>query len=143
VRGLEGDPRTDVFRLRYELRDMALTVTSGVDNDVALSAPYLFYLDWDSIDFPVVVLTAWPNLTLGSPVDNYSWSLGGGHSLTVNADQSIPTTLGEARSLMKGAVLGDYISYETIVPLQASDGEDPESARFWSPEVPGMGRFTS
>jgi len=127
VRGLDGDPRTDVFRLRYELRDMALTVTSGVDNDIALSAPYHFYLDWDSIDFPVVVLTASPNLKLGSQVDDYSWNLGGGHSLTVNADISIPATLGEAHSLMKSAVLGGYISYEVIDPLQAPAGQDPES----------------
>ena len=28
---------------------------------------------------------------------------------------------------MKSAVLGDYISYEIIVPLQAPDGQDPES----------------
>jgi hypothetical protein len=127
VHVLDGDPRPDVFRLGYELRDMALTVTSGVDNHVALSAPYLFFLDWDSLEFPVVVLTASPNLVLSSQADDYSWNLGGGHSLTVNADTSIPTTLGEARSLMKSAVLGDYISYEIIVPLQASDGQDPES----------------
>jgi hypothetical protein len=98
-----------------------------VDNHVALSAPYLLFLDWDSLDFPVVVLTASPNLVLGSQADDYSWNLGGGHSLTVNADTSIPTTLSEARSLMKSAVLGDYISYEIIVLLQASDGQDPES----------------
>ena len=79
VRGLEGDPRTDVFRLRYEFLNMTLTVTSGVDDYVALSAPYLFFLDWDSLDFPVVVLTASPgNMMLGSQADDYSWNPGGG-----------------------------------------------------------------
>jgi hypothetical protein len=106
---------------------MSLTVTSGVNNDVTLSAPYLFYLDWNSLDFPVVVLTAWPNLMLGTPADDYSWNLGGGHSLTVNADMSIPATTTEARSLMKSAVFGDYISYEILSPLQAAGGQNPES----------------
>ena len=127
VRGLEGDPRTDAFRFRYELLNMTLTVTSGVDNAVALSAPYLFFLEWNSLDFPVVVLTASPNMMLGARADDYSWNLGGDHSLTVDADMSITATLGEAHSLMKSAVLGGYISYEVIVPLQAPDGQDPES----------------
>jgi len=70
---------------------------------------------------------AWPNLKLGSQADDYSWNLGGGHSLTVNADRSIPATTTEARSLMKSAVLGDYISYEILSPLQAADGQTPGS----------------
>jgi len=127
VRGLAGDRHTDVFQLRYELQNVSLTVTSGVNNDVTLSAPYLFYLDWNSLDFPVVVLTAWPNLKLGTQADDYSWNLGGGHSLTVNADMSIPATTTEARSLMKSAVFGDYISYEILSPLQAAGGQNPES----------------
>ena len=127
VRGLDDDARTDVFRFRYELLNMTLIVTSGVDNHATLSAPYLFVLDWDSLDFPVVVLTASPNLRLGTQADDYSSNLGGWHSLTVNAGISIPATLGEARSLMKSAVIGDYISCDIIVPLQAPDGQDPES----------------
>jgi len=127
VRELEGDPRTDAFRLGYELLNLTLTITTGVDDHVALSSPYLFYLDWDSIDFPVVVLAAWPNMILGAQTDDYSWNLGGGHTLTITADMSIPETLGEAHSLMKSAVLGGYISYEVIVPLHAPDGQDPES----------------
>ena len=70
---------------------------------------------------------AWPNLKLGSQADDYSWNLGGGHSLTVNADRSIPATTTEARSLMKSAVLGDYSSYEILSPLQAADGQTPGS----------------
>jgi hypothetical protein len=127
VRGLDGDTRSDVFQLKYELQNVSLTVTSGVDNYVTLSAPYLLYLDWNSLDFPVVVLTAWPNLGLASQADNYSWNLGGEHMLTVNADLSITTTTAEARSLIKSAVLGDYLFYEIVSPLQSTDGEEPES----------------
>jgi ribosomal protein S6E (S10) len=92
-----------------------------------LSAPYLFYLDWNSLDYPVVILTAWPNLRLGSQADDYSWNLGGAHSQTFNVDISIPTTTTEARSLMKSAVLGDYISYEIVSPLQVAGDLIPES----------------
>jgi hypothetical protein len=127
VRELEGDLRTDVFRLRYSLRDMNLTVTSGMNSYVAsvLSSTSIY---WDSLAFPVVVLTAQSaNQFLSSQADDYSWS-SGDHSLTVNADISIPETLAEAReSLLESAVLGGYVSYEIIVPLQAPDGQDPES----------------
>jgi hypothetical protein len=61
-------------------------------------------------------------------------------SLTVNADISISTTLGEAReSLMESAFLGGYISYEIIVPLQAPDGQDPESGEILVSEGVGNG----
>jgi hypothetical protein len=124
---LVGDPRTDVFRFRYSVRDMTLTV-SGLANESASVEPILL-LEWDSLSFPVTVLTLTTTphaLQLSSQADVYSWS--GRQSLTVNADVSISTTLGEARSwLMESAFLGGYISYETIVPLQAPDGQNPES----------------
>jgi hypothetical protein len=124
VNELVGDPRTDVFRLRYFVRDMDLTVASGVDS---YTAEKHFHIEWDSLAFPVIVLTNTPLLTLSSQADVYSW-LRGGQSLTVNADISIPTTLGEAReSLMESAFLGGRISYEIIVPLQSPDGRDPVS----------------
>ena len=127
VRELEGDLRTDVFRLGYWLRDMNLTVTSGMNSYVAsvLSSTSIY---WDSLAFPVVVLTAQSaNQFLSSQADDYSWS-SGDYSLTVNADISIPETLAEAReSLLESAVLGGYVSYDIIVPLQAPDGQDPES----------------
>jgi hypothetical protein len=128
VRGLDGDTRTDVFRLGYELLNLTLTVTSGVDNDVALSDPYRFFLEWNSLDFPVVVLTASSgSLQLSSQEDDLL--LGGvDHSLTVNADVANPATQKEASSyLIESAVLGGHISYEVIDPLQAPDGQDPES----------------
>ena len=56
--------------------------------------------------------------------------LRGVHSRTVNADISVSTTLaevGEAQMLAKQASLDGYINYETIVPLQAPDGQIPES----------------
>jgi hypothetical protein len=121
---LEGDPRTDVFRLSYYLQNMDLTVASGVDS---YTAEKNFSIEWDSFAFPVIVLKNVTLRTLSSQADVYSWFYGG-QSLTVNADSSISTTLGEARnSLMESAFLGGYISYETIVPLQAPDGQVPES----------------
>jgi hypothetical protein len=139
VSELVGDPRTDVFRLSYALRDMTLTVASGMDN-YAASAGFSFLLGWDSLAFPVIVLTPTPGaLQLSSQADVYSWSYGG-QSLTVNADISISTTLGEAReSLMESAFLGGYISYEIIVPLQAPDGQDPESGEILVSEGVGNG----
>jgi hypothetical protein len=125
VRELNGDPRTDVFRLVYALQDITLTVASGIDSYVASNN---VVLGWDSLAFPEVVLAAsTATLQLSSQGDAYSW-LFGNHSLTVNADISIPTTLSEAGvSFMESAVLGGLISYEVITPLQAPDGLDPES----------------
>jgi hypothetical protein len=128
VRGLDGDTRTDVFRLGYALHDnTTLTVTSGMDEDVA-SVRIGFSLDWDSLTFPVVVLAASTGkLQLSSQEDVYSWHYED-HSLTVNADVANPATQNEASyTLMESAVLGGLISYEIITPLQAPDGQDPES----------------
>ena len=133
VRELEGDPRTDVFRIRYEF--LAL-FTAGTYSYFTSSSQTGFILDWDSLAFPVIVLTATPGdqLILNSYADNYYagyfWSSeqAGKHSLTVNADVSIPATLVDARaSVMRSDVLGGLVSYEVIVPLQAPDGQDPES----------------
>jgi hypothetical protein len=125
VRELNGDPRTDVFRLVYALQDMTLTVASGIDSYVVSNN---VVLGWDSLAFPEVVLAASTALSqLSSQGVAYSW-LYGDHSLTVNADISNPMTLGEAHnSLMESTILGDYISYEIIVPLQAPEGQVPES----------------
>ena len=125
VRELNGDPRTDVFRLVYALQDMTLTVSSGIGSYVASNNAVL---GWDSIAFPEVVLgVSTATLQLSSQGDVYSW-LYGYHSLTVNADISNPMTLGEAHnSFMKSVILGDYLSYVIIAPLQAPEGQDPES----------------
>jgi hypothetical protein len=128
VRGLEGDTRTDVFRFGYELLNMTLTVTSGVDNDVVLSDPYRFFLEWNSLDFPVVVLTASTgSLKLSSQEDVYSL-IGWDQSLTVTADVVNLAAQKEASSdFIESAVLGGLISYEIITPLHAPDGLVPES----------------
>lgn len=136
VRELDGDPRTDVFRLSYNVNVYDLTVASGVDS---YTAENYFIIEWDSLAFPVIVLTPTLGLQLSSQADVYSWFYGG-QSLTVNADISISTTLGEAReSLMESAFLGGYISYEIIVPLQAPDGRDPESGEILVSEGVGNG----
>ena len=127
VRGLNGDPLTDVFQLKYELIDTTLTVASGADNQVTLSSPYLLFLDWNSLNFPVVELTVWPNLILGSQAGEFSWNLGGVHTLTVNADASIPTRITEGRSLVKNTALGEYIAYEIVSSVQADDDTNPDS----------------
>ena len=66
-------------------------------------------------------------LQLSAEVDVYSWSFGV-QSQTVNAGISLTTTLADAHvSNMKSALLGGNLAYDTIVPLQAADGQDPES----------------
>jgi len=109
-----------------------LIVTAGADSYLAASSGQRFILKWDSLAFPVVVLTATPgNLQVSTQAGADSWywlsDQAGEHSLTVNADISIPTTRVDAReSQMYSDYFGD-ISYEIIVPLQAPGGQDPES----------------
>jgi hypothetical protein len=123
-----GDPRTDVFRLKYAIVELTLTIAAGTDNSSTSVGP--ISLEWDSVAFPVTVLTLIPtveDMQLSYQADVYSWPYGG-QSLTVNADMSISTTLSEAlESLMKSAFLDGYVVYETIVALQAPDGQNPES----------------
>jgi hypothetical protein len=128
VNKLQGDPRTDVFQLGYEIYIDELTITS--DRDAYAASRIL--LEWDSLAFPKIVLTASPGeLNLSTQADSYNWygaALTGEHYLTVNADISIPATRIDARaSLMRSDVHGGIVSYVIIVPLQASDGQDPES----------------
>lgn len=67
VVGVPGDPRTDVFRLSYEVQDMTLTVASGMETYTA-SVSNSLVLDWDSVAFPEIVLTTW----LGGPSSHCS-----------------------------------------------------------------------
>jgi len=149
VRELKGDPRTDVFRIRYEVLALfPLRVTAGAYSYFTSSSRSGFTLEWDSLAFPVVVLTAIPSgqLILNSYADNYyngySWPFeqAGEHTLTINADISIPTTLVDARaSVMSNDALGGAVSYEVIVPLQAPDGQDPESGEILISASAGQG----
>jgi hypothetical protein len=127
VMELYGDLRTEVFRLRYLLLDIGLTVASGADSYTASANG--FSLAWDSRAFPMIILTPSPfSLQTNSQDDVYSWPYGESSSLTVNADISPITTLREARAIrMKSDFPGDNLDYETIVPLQATDNQDPES----------------
>ena len=128
VMELVGDPGTDVYRLRYALLDMSLTVASSVDSYTASDTE--FQLIWDSLDFPVIVLTSasLTALQLSDEADVYSWSFGVSQSLTLNADTSPITTLRETRDTrMISDSLGDGLDYETIVTLQATDNQNPES----------------
>jgi hypothetical protein len=126
VMELVGDPGTDVFRLRYALLDMSLTVASSVDSYTASDSE--FQLICDSLAFPVIVLTTGAeSLQLSSQADVYSWNFGV-QAITVNTDISPITTLREAReSRMKSDLLGDYLYYKTIMPLQGADNQNPES----------------
>jgi hypothetical protein len=135
---VNGDPRTDVFRLLYSVSYMDLTVASGVETYTAEDD--VFIIEWDSLAFPVIALSNMPvYLRLSSQEDVYSWTYGE-QSLTMNADISIPATLGEVRkSLVDSASLGGYLSYQTIVPLQAPDGQDPESGEILVSEYLGNG----
>jgi len=126
IRGRDGDLLTDVFQLVYALTDMTLSVSVGsvmenirVTNNVVLR--------WDSRAYPEVVLTVLTaTWQLSSWGGDYSW-LHGDHSLTVNADVANPATQKETdNTLMESAVLG-YISYEIVIPLQAPEGQEPES----------------
>ena len=128
VMELMGDPRTDVFRLRYVLLDMSLTVASSADSYTASDTE--FQLIWDSLAFPVIVLrsVSLTALQLSDEADVYSWPFGVSQSLTLNADTLPITTLKEAsNSRMKSDLLGDYLYYETIMPLQGVDNQNPGS----------------
>ena len=128
VMELMGDPRTDVFRLRYVLLDMSLTVASSAGSYTASDTE--FQLIWDSLAFPVIVLrsVSLTALQLSDEADVYSWPFGVSQSLTLNADTLPITTLREAReSRMKSDLLGDYLYYETIMPLQGVDNQNPGS----------------
>lgn len=123
-----GDTRTDVFRLSYEVQDMRLTVASGMEN-YTVSVSNGFDIIWDSVAFPEIVLTTgmapFAAIQLSSQTDVYSFS-GTQRSLTVNADISVSTTLREVREPSFKSAFGNTL-YETIVPLQAPDGQDPQS----------------
>jgi hypothetical protein len=56
VNKLNGDPRTNVFQLVYEIYIMELTITSGTDTYAASNIP----LEWESLAFPKRILTASP-----------------------------------------------------------------------------------
>ena len=126
VRELDGDPRTDVFQLVYALTDMTLSVSVGsVTENIAVTNNVV--LRWDSRAYPEVVLTVLTaTWQLSSWGGDYSW-LHGDHSLTVNSDVTNPATQKETDyTLMESVVLG-YISYAIVIPLQAPDGQAPES----------------
>ncbi len=126
---LVGDPRSDLFRLRYALRDMTLTIASDADNYTASNG---IWLSFDSLSFPVIVLTSDDpdSLQLSYQADVYSWHWWylGSQSLVINADTAISATLSEAKkTVVESAFLSGSISYETIVPLQSPDGQNLES----------------
>ncbi|MGB7930703.1 MAG: hypothetical protein WCH04_00505 [Gammaproteobacteria bacterium] len=131
VMSLEGDPRTDVFLLFYVLQNMALTIASGTDSYAASVMTSSFGLRLDSRAFPVVVLSQeLTHLQLDTQTDVYSW-LSGWDDLTLNAELSPVTKLLKTDgSLMKSAFLGGTFHYDTIVPLQPTDDQDPESGEF-------------
>ena len=106
---------------------MSLTVTSGNDTLVA-STRVSAQLEWNSFDFPVIVLTASPaSLKLSSRADIYSWAYGGEHSQVVSADMSISQIMSDAFAfVLSSEFLGGNISYEITAPLQAPVGHDPE-----------------
>ena len=126
VMELSGDPRTDVFRIRYSLWDIALTVASDGGNYTASANG--FALAWDSLAFPVIVLTSSPyTLQLGSQ-DKVHFIASENLSLTANVDISPINKILEASTYrMKSDFLGDYLSYETIHPLDSADNRNPES----------------
>ena len=122
VSELEGDPRTDVFRLRYVMWNLDVMIAAGVHS---YSAAEGLTLIWNSLAFPEIVLnpTSYP-VQLSSQADGYRWS--GDQSLTFNADPFITMTSAEGSSFLGSEQLGGSVNYETIVPLQASAGQAPE-----------------
>jgi hypothetical protein len=125
---LVGDSRTDVFNLVYELSSVTVAVT--FDDDTHTTSNGLrIRLTWDSIEFPVTVLSLDPyELQLTSQTDVY-YLLRGVHSQTVSADSSVTTKLVEigTAKLDSRSNDGAVIYYKTTVPLQATDGQDVES----------------
>jgi len=140
-----GDPRTDVFRLLYSVSNVDLTIASGVETYTVGTGSIGITIGWDSLAFPVIALSNSPfYLAISSQADVYSWPSfrGGEQSLTVNADISIPTTVGEVRQLnLQSASLGGQLSYRTVVPLEAPDGQDPESGSILVSEDLGNGKI--
>lgn len=126
VMELYGDPRTDLFRIRYSIWDIALTVASDGGNYTASANS--FGLVWDSLDFPVIVLTSIPYTLQLSFLDDVYFIASENLSLTANIDISpIQKILESSTYRMKSEFLGDYLSYETIHPLNAADNQNPES----------------
>lgn len=136
---LIGDPRTDVFGLNYEMRFVTLAVAYD-DGTHTASYGSTFSLTWDSLGFPVATLSLTPSvLELTSQTDVYSL-LSGVHSQTVSADISVTTTLVEVGEAQLGSrSSGGYFVYETIVPLQAPDGQDAESGEILVSQLFGNG----
>lgn len=128
VTELAGDPRADVFALSYDVQNVTVTVAFDDDTHTTASASD-FSLTWDSLTFPVTVLSLTPyTLNLSTQTDDYTL-FSGLHSRTVNADISVSTTMLELHDAHLGsnASLGGWVTYETVAPLQASDGQIPES----------------
>ena len=140
VTQLGGDPRTDVFGLSYDVQ--TVTVTVAFDDDTQMTASgCCFSLTWDSLGFPVTVLSLSPYaVVLSTQADEYSL-FGGVYSRTVNADISVSTTLAEVgeATLQSHASLDGYVKYETVVPLQAPDGQDPASGEILISETAANG----
>ena len=134
VYSLDGDPRTDVFSLLYAVKDMTLTVASGMEKYTASASA--LGLGWNSVGFPEIelsidsdpflIISSQSLLQLSSQADVYSFELGGG-TLTVSADISVSTTLRKASSDVESTFFPGPIHYGTAVPLQTPDGRDPQS----------------
>jgi hypothetical protein len=126
VMELSGDPWTDVFRIRYSLWDIELTVASDGGNYTASANG--FALARDSLAFPVIALTSsFYSLQLSS-LDDVYFIASENLSLTANVDISpINKVLEASTSRMKSDFLGDSLSYETILPLTEADNANPES----------------
>jgi len=142
-RPVDGDPHTDVFQLGYEVSAISFTVTSDVESYTVPSV--VLELRWDSVSFPEVALTASGALSGNSQGNVYKFGPWGGflanQFLMLNADTSVSETQRGTygRVSLESAFLGGAINYEIIVPLQAPDGQDPESGEILISE--GLGGF--
>jgi len=143
---LNGDLRTDVFKIDYDLQSVDVEINFDDDTKIVSRDSSRMELIWDSIEFPVTVFSARPYvLHLTSETDVYSLFNVGVHSQTVSADSSDTTTLvdiGETKlSSHSFFDLVDYkntvpqVNYKTIFPLRFIDGQDPESGEILISQV--------
>jgi hypothetical protein len=122
IQALTGDLRSDVFELGYFANDIDLTISSGSDSHEVRSD---FRFDFNSLSFPALALTNRPWAVLATQTDSYEWSFGGQalHSVAGGVSSIVATE--DKRSSISSELLGGYLQYETLTPLQGAQDQPP------------------
>ena len=124
IAAIQGDILTEVFLLGMDVVMTDIVVTEGTST---MTAEGDFTLTLDSLDFPVVRMSlSGANLQLGSDgevvtLTNFD------HALEIDAVTTalVANVLGRLES----SILGGSVDYETIVAIQASGDNDPNTGK--------------